>query len=326
MLRLTRNFLLVSFILSVFAPVVFAQEEITITTYYPSPYGSYNALTTYKLGVGDNDGDGNLTSADVPTDNGNAWIAGKLGVGNTDFLDGPGALTYHMYIGNNGGGLRRVRINSGTSGKFIYLVSAGSSGWMYSVGDSNPLHVSTLGNSDIEFYRSGVLAMSIGSGNRLGIGLSSPSYQLQLSSDSAAKPSSNTWSIASDKRIKKNISDFTDGINVVMKLKPHTYQYNGLGGKGYDDTDTHIGFVAQEVELVAPYMVETKQGMIGGEQVDDFKSYQGHALPFILVNAIQEQQGVIKAQQLEIDDLKARMDKLEGKESAPKNDLEAAEK
>ncbi len=47
MVRLTRNFLLVSFILAVFVPIVFAQEEITITTYYPSPYGSYNELQLY---------------------------------------------------------------------------------------------------------------------------------------------------------------------------------------------------------------------------------------------------------------------------------------
>ena len=35
----------------------------------------------------------------------------------------------------------------------------------------------------------------------VGIGTTSPSYQLQLSTDSAAKPTSNTWTIASDARI-----------------------------------------------------------------------------------------------------------------------------
>ncbi len=32
----------------VFVATVLAQENITITTYYPSPYGSYNQLTTYN--------------------------------------------------------------------------------------------------------------------------------------------------------------------------------------------------------------------------------------------------------------------------------------
>lgn len=51
-------------------------EEITITTYYPSPYGVYNSLLTDKLGVGDNNSDGSITSADVPTTTGNVWIKG----------------------------------------------------------------------------------------------------------------------------------------------------------------------------------------------------------------------------------------------------------
>ncbi len=60
-----------------------AEESITITTYYPSPYGSYNSLQTDKLGVGDNNGDGNFTSADVPTTTGDVWIKGKVGIGTT---------------------------------------------------------------------------------------------------------------------------------------------------------------------------------------------------------------------------------------------------
>ena len=226
MMKLSRGILIIFAVLILLVSVAFA-EDITITTYYPSPYGSYNGLFTNNLGVGDNNGSGSYTAADVPANNiGEVWIKGKVGIG---------------------------------------------------------------------------------------LGAVSPTYQLQLSTDSAAKPSTNLWTISSDKRIKKNISDFIDGLNVVMKLKPHTQRYNGLGGKGYNDTDTHIGFVAQEVELIAPYMVETNEGIIGGVQVSDFKNYQGHALPFILVNAIQEQQGIIKSQQLEIDGLKARLDKLEGK-------------
>ncbi len=35
-------------LLLAFNPFVFAEESITITTYYPSPYGSYNELRTYS--------------------------------------------------------------------------------------------------------------------------------------------------------------------------------------------------------------------------------------------------------------------------------------
>lgn len=32
----------------------FAQEQITVTTYYPSPYGSYNELRSKMMAIGDN--------------------------------------------------------------------------------------------------------------------------------------------------------------------------------------------------------------------------------------------------------------------------------
>ncbi len=146
-------------------------------------------------------------------------------------------------------------------------------------------------------------SLIISNNGNVGIGIT-PTRQLQLSRDDAYKPGTTLWGVISDKRIKKNITDFTDGLNVVMKLRPHFYQYNGLGGKGYDDNDTHIGFVAQELELVAPYMVLTGEGKIGSELVKDFKSYQGHALAFVLVNAIQEQQKEIEVLKSEIQKMK----------------------
>lgn len=58
-----------------------AQESMTITTYYPSPFGSYNQLQASSLGIGDNDTDGNIDSDDVPTTAGDVWIAGNVGIG-----------------------------------------------------------------------------------------------------------------------------------------------------------------------------------------------------------------------------------------------------
>lgn len=79
---------LVIFIFGLFS-LCFA-EDITITTYYPSPYGSYNDLQSNKLAVGDTNGDGNLTVADLPNRDGDirlkaqagnptAWAAGATG-------------------------------------------------------------------------------------------------------------------------------------------------------------------------------------------------------------------------------------------------------
>lgn len=44
----------------------FSEEQITITTYYPAPYGSYNELETNRLySKGDIDGDGAITFSDA---------------------------------------------------------------------------------------------------------------------------------------------------------------------------------------------------------------------------------------------------------------------
>lgn len=70
---------------------LFAQEEsITITTYYPSPQGSYNELATNRLAIGDTNNSGGLDAADQPNRDGDirlkaqtgnpaAWPAGTTG-------------------------------------------------------------------------------------------------------------------------------------------------------------------------------------------------------------------------------------------------------
>jgi hypothetical protein len=81
MFKLSKCIFLALFI-AFFCPGLIHAEEITITSYYPSPYGVYNALQTDKFAVGDNNGDGSFTSADVPTTPGEVWIDGNVGIGN----------------------------------------------------------------------------------------------------------------------------------------------------------------------------------------------------------------------------------------------------
>jgi len=64
------------------------------------------------------------------------------------------------------------------------------------------------------------------------------------------------------------------------------------------------GFIAQEVEEVAPQYVETGIGYINNEEVDDFKSMSTTRMIPMLFKAIQEQQTII-------DDLKSRIETLE---------------
>jgi hypothetical protein len=109
---------ILSFILFVFGlfNLCFAADEsITITTYYPSPYGSYNSLQADRIGIGDNNASGSLTSADVPTTSGHMWVSGNVGIGTTNPLS---------------------RLSVGTSGNSNYAIAAsGSSTGVYGSGD-----------------------------------------------------------------------------------------------------------------------------------------------------------------------------------------------
>ncbi len=89
----------------------FAEDPLTITTYYPSPYGAYNQLQTNSLGVGDNNGNGTLDSGDVPTTNGDVWIKGKVGIGTanpTAKLDVLGSINASGPVTAASGGINRA--------------------------------------------------------------------------------------------------------------------------------------------------------------------------------------------------------------------------
>ena len=123
----------------------------------------------------------------------------------------------------------------------------------------------------------------------LGIGTASPTYQLQLSTDSAAKPSTNTWTIASDARIKTETGEYTKGLDAVLALRPVTYRYNGKAGM-VDDGEDKISIIAQEAitafpECVGSYMVKLEEG---DEEETEVLNWNGHALTFALVNAVKE--------------------------------------
>ncbi|MDP9961163.1 tail fiber domain-containing protein [Chryseobacterium lathyri] len=135
---------------------------------------------------------------------------------------------------------------------------------------------------------------------RLGIGTSAPTSTLSVNG-TADKPGGGSWETFSDRRVKKDIKDFKDGLNIINQLKPVSYKYNEKSG--YKDLNKeYVGFIAQDVEKVAPYMINViddtaKSGL------PDKRELNESALTKILVNAIQQQQ-------LEIDELKKEISEI----------------
>lgn len=129
----------------------------------------------------------------------------------------------------------------------------------------------------------------INSSGNVGIGISSPAYQLHLAIDSAAKPSTNTWTIGSDERIKNVTGEYTKGLDAVCALRPVTYEYNGKAGFEVDGKE-NISIIAQEAIQHFPECVGTFNAKLNETDATETELYNwnGHALTFALVNAIKE--------------------------------------
>lgn len=106
---------------------------------------------------------------------------------------------------------------------------------------------------------------------KIGIGVDSFGYDLQLYADSAAKPTSNTWTVSSDVRIKENIelanlqTCFENVKN--LKLKRFTYKQEVFSNEQVKDR-TQLGFIAQEVEPIFPKAI-TKNDLKFNQKYED---------------------------------------------------------
>jgi len=103
----------------------------------------------------------------------------------------------------------------------------------------------------------------------------------------------------SDVALKENITDLIDATAKIKALQPRTFDW-----KDKNKTQGTNGFIAQEVETVLPKLVH-------GDNYDPENPHHGHkaintsGLLAVAIKAIQEQQTII-------DDLKARIETLEG--------------
>lgn len=85
-----------------------------------------------------------------------------------------------------------------------------------------------------------------------------PTYKLHLGSNSAAKPSTTTWTVSSDERIKENITladlDASYSNTKMICLKKYTWK-DEVVAQG--DDKSKLGWIAQDVEQIFPKAVDT---------------------------------------------------------------------
>ncbi|MBL0190402.1 MAG: tail fiber domain-containing protein [Saprospiraceae bacterium] len=125
----------------------------------------------------------------------------------------------------------------------------------------------------------------------------------------------NTWATPSDERLKKDIRPFTDGLDVILKIEPKRYYYNGLA-----KTNPHqeeFGIIAQDMQKIAPYTVSkhmldmNKSGEEGAPKMEEMLVFNSGALTYVTINAIKEQQKMIEKQSSIIEKQNEKIAQLE---------------
>lgn len=95
---------------------------------------------------------------------------------------------------------------------------------------------------------------------------------------------------SSDSRLKNNIEKIENCLSKVLSLQAIQFDWNT---KLCDKKGRDIGLIAQEVEKIAPEIVETRE--------NGYKAIKYEKITALLVGAIQEQQEIVSALEREVD-------------------------
>jgi hypothetical protein len=92
----------------------------------------------------------------------------------------------------------------------------------------------------------------------------------------------------SDRNVKKDIRPFQNGLEIVEKMSPVSYQYNGLGDTA--EGSEEIGLIAQDLENIAPFLVAKNRRKLRPADTEetDLLNIKPMGIIYILVNAVKE--------------------------------------
>ena len=115
----------------------------------------------------------------------------------------------------------------------------------------------------------------------------------------------------SDEKLKSNIKELSNAIDIVRRLNAKTYEYkhDGKFANTHLPQGKNYGYLAQDLEKVVPEAVSEapiffKDKKTSKQTSEKYKAVNYIALIPILSEAIKEQQSVIESQQNQIDELR----------------------
>tara|TARA_R100000329_G_scaffold15224_1_gene15830 strand:+ start:889 stop:2094 length:1206 start_codon:yes stop_codon:yes gene_type:complete len=232
--------------------------------------------------------------------------------GNHTTYSGIRCLASDVSDGSEDGILTFSCTRAGTFTEAMRITEAGHVG----IGTTSPnsdLHVKSPDDSTAAYISGGTYAFGIdrdqASGTNYGWYLGTTASNKLVVYDAAGtgrfEVSTSSAGFISDKDQKENITDLAYGLDTVKKLQPKKFKFKDVvemfetdGEKRTLEGDYSIGFIAQDMIEEVPEIVSGTDGQ--GDMKIDYAAFTS-----VLTKAIQEQQVII-------DDLKARIETLEG--------------
>jgi hypothetical protein len=237
-----------------------------------------------------------------------AWGYGTaLGQFN-DTLDGSASLTSWVLtdplftIGNGSGPfarstamtiLKNGKTGIGVTSPMVKLHVEGGSDASLSNG-SGYLVLGAVAGTNVVFDNNEIQARNNGAVTTLYLQNAGGAFEV---GGTAAKPGGGSWLATSDARLKKNVRPYTDGLEKIMQVNPVLFNYNSESG--YNTQKEYIGVLAQELQTVLPYMVDSfsKKG-------NNYLAVDNSSMTYLMINAIKEQQAQINELKKEIAEMK----------------------
>jgi hypothetical protein len=165
----------------------------------------------------------------------------------------------------------KLHIEGGTDASL-----SNNSGYMV-IGDVN--------GSNVVFDNNEIIARNNGASSTLFLQNDGGGFEV---GGTAAKPGGGSWAATSDARLKQDVRPYTEGLLQLMRINPVYYRYNKQSG--YDTQKEYVGVLAQDLQKVAPYMVNTFK-----QNNQEYLSVDNTAMMYMLINAVKEQQAQIEA-------------------------------
>ena len=196
---------------------------------------------------------------------------------------------------------------------YVELLSNGEMGFKFqpvSNQEAGMFFNSASAANGVQFRVLGSNAVTITAAGNVGIGTTSPGAQLQITSSVALKAGTNTWTISSDRRLKKDIETLRSSLERLLMLRGVTFRWIDPAAHG-DRTCLETGMIAQEVEQVFPEWVDEDERGFKRLTIGGFEALTVEALRDLRDEKDAEIDSLRAEKDAEIAALRERVDRLE---------------